>query len=345
MKALLKKSRTPGDLEWCEVEEPSAAPGRLVASVSFAGICQSDYDIVHDLTEIYRPPVVLGHEFSAVVTEIGDGVEGFEVGDLVVSETALDVCGVCDMCIDSNYEVCDDKQILGWTHNGAFAERIQLNPRFSHRLPASIDPRPAALTEPLAIGVEAVSVRGRLQKSDAVAVVGPGPCGVLSAFAALQLGAKQVFLIGREPPASQRLALAQRIGIPHAIDSRDTDAADYVRQHNGGRLADLVVDATGTIGGFQSSLDLVKRHGRLIELGSITEPTPFDWPKASRKAIDLAFVFSSSRVAWQTAIKILSDTNGELEGVITGVVPLPDFRRGFELAHDSVNSMKVLMQP
>ena len=86
-----------------------------------------------------------------------------------------------------------------------------------------------------------------------------------------------------------KMPIAKRLGITHSIDTSRTDAVEYLLDNNGGNYADMVVDATGTPLGFDMSLDLVKRNGKLVELGSITKTSPFDWPKVAHKAIGLDF--------------------------------------------------------
>ena len=345
MKALVKPSRNPRDLQLSEISRPEVTPGRILAKVAYAGICHSDLLIIDNRTSIYQPPVVLGHEFSAVVVEVGEEQSGFQPGDIVVSETALDVCDACPACADGYFEICSNKKILGWTHNGAFAEYVLLNPRFCHKLAADVDLKAAAVAEPLAIGVEAVQVRGCMKPGEVVAVVGPGPCGILSAVAAKELGASQVFLVGLDTFTPVRMPIARQMGIEHCIDSTQTSPVDYLLDHTGGRLADLVIDATGTLAGFTDAMALVKRHGRSIELGSIPDTTPFDWPAMCHKAIDLAFVFSSNSRAWDTTAGILQRCASQLGHAVTHVMPLDDYQDALETARDETQSLKVLFQP
>lgn len=345
MKALVKPTRTPGDVRLREMPRPQVTANKILAKVAYAGICHSDLLIIDDRTSIYRPPVVLGHEFSAVVVEVDADQTEYQPGDVVVSETALDVCDDCPACQDGYFEICSNKEILGWTHNGAFAEYVLLNPRFCHKLPADVDMKAAAVTEPLAIGVEAVQVRGRIRPGEVVAVVGPGPCGILSAVAAKELGASRVFLIGCDTFAPVRLPIARQMGIEHCIDSTQVPPVDYLLGHNDGRLADLVIDATGSLEGFHDALALVKRHGRLIEVGSIPGSAPFDWPAVCSKAVDLCFVFSSNSLAWETAAEIAGRCAARLRNMVTHVVALADYQAALEAARDETQSLKVLLQP
>ncbi len=345
MKALVKHSRTPGDLRLEDIPTPTCGPDQLLAKVAYAGICQSDFDIIDDKTTIYRPPVVPGHEFSAEVVEVGREVSGFSPGDRVVSETALWVCDACQQCHDGYFEICDRKQILGWTHNGGFAEYVVVSPRFAHKLNPNIDAKTATLAEPLAIATETMHVRGQLQPGESVAVVGPGPAGILSALVARQLGASRVFLVGRKSFSYVKMPLVRELGIEYAIDSTQTDPLEYLRDNNQGRLADVVVDATGNIEGFDLSMSLLKRHGRLLEVGSITQTTPFDWPAVCRKAADLCFVFASGRPAWLKAIEILESSPVDWGRLATHALPLEEYAEALTLAADGTKSVKVLLKP
>ena len=324
---------------------PTVGPGRLLAKVALAGICHSDFDIIDDKTAIYQPPVIPGHEICAVVSQVGHGVTDFQPGDKVVSETALDVCDRCQQCRDGYFHICAKKQILGWTHGGGFAEYVLLNPRFTHKLPEHTDLKSAAVTEPLAVAVESISTRGGMREGDVVAVVGPGPCGVLSALAAQELGAGKVFLVGRQSFAPVKMPIAKRLGIVHSIDTSKTNAVEYLLDNNDGDYADMVVDATGTPLGFDMSLELVKRNGKLVELGSITKKSPFDWPKVARKAIDLCFVFASSGRSWELTVDLLGRANVDFGAIVTHTMPLSEYQRAFEAAKDSTKSLKVLLEP
>ena len=99
MKAIVKYAAEPGNMEIREVPEPKAGPGQIKIKVLAAGICGSDLHIHDsDIAIPVRPPVTVGHEFSGVITELGEGVEGFQVGQRVVSETAYSFCGECEYC-------------------------------------------------------------------------------------------------------------------------------------------------------------------------------------------------------------------------------------------------------
>lgn len=345
MKALMKRSRDPGDLALVELPVPKPAPHQVVARVAYGGVCGSDLDILHSRNTIYQPPVVQGHEFSAVVHAVGSAVDHVQPGDKIVSETVFEPCGMCEECLNDDYHLCTDKAVVGWTTHGAFADYVLLNSAYVHLIGRDADLQSAALIEPLAVAAEAVHVKGGLQAGETVAVIGPGATGILSALLAQALGAKSTFLIGRGSSVPVRFPIAQALGLNHCVDSSKTDPVEYVRRHNDNHHADLVIDATGNIHGLTLAVDLIRRNGRIIELGSITTDAAFPWPKAAWQALALSFVFSSSRAAWEKAIDVFNRGDIDFKKMATSVFPLEEYEAAFATADDSRASLKVMFRP
>lgn len=345
MQALMKRSREPGDIALVELPMPTPGPHQVVAQVAYSGICGSDLDILNSRNTIYVPPVVQGHEFSAIVHAAGDAVNHLRPGDKVVSETVFEPCGQCEQCRDGDYHLCAEKKAIGWTTHGAFADYVLLNSRYVHKLKPDADLQSAALIEPLAIAAEAVQIKGHLQPGESVAVIGPGTTGILSALLAQVVGAGTVFLIGLDSSVPVRFPVARELGIDHCIDSSHTDPAEYMQTHNEGENLDLVIDATGNINGFNRAIELVKRNGRIVELGSITTDSLFPWPKAAWKALELSFVFSSSRAAWSKALEVFNRGGANFKKMVTDVFPLEGYREAFAAADDPRQSLKVLFRP
>lgn len=345
MKALIRNSRDVWDIALNEIPVPQPYGEYLLAKVAYAGICGSDLDIINARNTIYRPPVVQGHEFSAVVVEVGEKVENFLPGDKIVSETTFNKCSKCKPCLDGNYHLCENKDIVGWTENGAFAEYVLLNCNYCHKLSREADLKGASLIEPMAIASEAVLIKGHLQKGESVAIIGPGATGILSAIVALESGASNVFLIGRGSSEILRFGIARELGIEHCINAAKTDPKQFVSDHNNGFGLDLVIDSSGNMNGFNLALDLVKRNGRIVEIGSITTDEPFNWQKAAFKALDLLIVFSSSHKAWEHAVEIYNRTVRPLSKIVSHTYGLDDYMEALNISEDSTKSFKVAFDP
>jgi L-iditol 2-dehydrogenase len=214
-----------------------------------------------------------------------------------------------------------------------------------HKLSPQADLLGAALIEPMAIATEGVHVKGQLQPNESVAVIGAGATGILSAVIAMEMGAKNVFFIGRTSSVETRFPIAKELGIIHCIDSSSTNPVKYVKEYNNGVHVDLVVDCSGNMAGFKTALELVKRNGRIVEIGSIHTDEPFPWSDAAFKAIDLKIVFSSSHEAWIKAVSIFNKSKVEFRKIISHEYSLDDYVDAFQIAQDSKKSFKVVFKP
>lgn len=346
MKAIVRNSTTPWDMSFRDdLELPSPSGTYLLAKVAYAGICASDLDILKNLNGIYKPPVVQGHEFSAIVEEVGPEVRGFEKGDLITSETTLSIEGVPNAHQLPDYQLMAGKNILGWTVNGGFAEYVLLNANFCHKFSRETDPKIAALSEPMAIAMESVIIKGKVHAEHIVAIIGPGPIGILCALVAKHyVKAKHVLLIGLPSDEKGRLVKASELGIEHRYTT-DTITREEIEKLTGGSLADVVIDATGNIKGFRLGLDLVRRNGHIVQAGSITEDTSFSWERAAYLALTLSFVFSSSNNAWKYATDFINSTEVDLKRLISDCYTLREYEDAFKMAQNTSDIIKIMFKP
>ena len=149
LRGLMKTARGVGNLELREIDDPKPKRDEVLIEVAAAGICGTDIHIKHDQA-FYTPPVVLGHEYSGRVIEVGEDVTSVTVGDSVVSP-ATAYCGKCHQCKTGHMNRCTatDKRILGTSHaNGAFAKYLVVPDYIVHQVPKDVSMEEAALAEP-----------------------------------------------------------------------------------------------------------------------------------------------------------------------------------------------------
>jgi L-iditol 2-dehydrogenase len=301
MKALVKTRRGPGGLELLEVPEPQARPGWVVIAVTAAGICGTDVHILHD-QHPYWPPVTLGHEFTGRIHAIGDGVEGWAEGDRVVCEPHAGACRNCHLCRRGYIQLCPEKRSPGWGIDGGLADYVAVPAHLLHRVPDGVDDRAAAVCEPTAIAVTATERVG-IEPGDRVAVIGPGPIGILSAMVVRGLQASPV-IIGRASSAG-RLAFAESLGFETwRVD--EVDLTEAALGASDGRGLDVVIDTSGAASAIAAGVRMLRRRGRLCALGVSGQPDiPFPYDEALFRAIDLVCSFSSSYTSWDRALALI----------------------------------------
>ena len=247
MEALVKYANTPGAVELRAMPQPVITPDQVLLRVRAVGICGSDLEMYHHkITFPVQPPVILGHEFSGTVVEVGSNVRDFRPGDRVVSETAAYICGKCAECRTGNYNECPDRLGFGILINGADAPFVAVRAGALHRVPANVDLTQAALTEPLCVAYNALVVKSRIRPADVVVVLGPGPIGLMAVQIARLAGASTIILAGRNREL-QRMQIGRVVGATHLVDRRQDALGEVVRALMRRRGADLVVDAAGPL--------------------------------------------------------------------------------------------------
>jgi L-iditol 2-dehydrogenase len=276
MKALQKVATGAPRLELREVAEPTLRPGHVIIDVAAAGICGTDVHIMHDE---YRsePPVTLGHEVAGTIAAIGAGVDGWELGQRVVTETYFSVCGRCEHCRTGRPNLCTSRRSIGSFEDGGFAPRLLVPATILHALPDDLGFPEAALVEPLACVVRGLLELNDVRAGDRVVITGPGPIGLLALQVAKAAGAR-VAMLGTAADAA-RLELAARLGADGVLTVESADALREAIADALGGEADVAVECSGAAPAAGLLLRLVKKAGRYVQVGLYGAPiTPRPGP-------------------------------------------------------------------
>src|SRR4030042_1078768 len=248
MKAVVKYGKGKGLVEIQEIPEPKIKKDdEVLIEVKAVSVCGSDLHIYHD-SHPYWPPVVLGHEFSGVLVEVGKGVKGWKPGDRIVTETRTGSCGVCYLCQSGYPQVCEQKRPYGIGVNGAYAKYVVGPARLLHRLPENIPFEVGAVIEPMAICVTSIIERCQLQAGERVAITGPGPIGLISLSVAKAAGARSVWITGRSSDEGIRFEKARELGAELTINVDQEDPVKKVLEMTDGLGVDFVIETSGEIG-------------------------------------------------------------------------------------------------
>lgn len=259
MKAAVCKK--PFEISIEEVPTPVPGPDELLVQVKASAICGSDIKAYEGKHPLIRLPLILGHEFSGVVVDKGDSVEGFHIGDRVVVEPSS-VCGVCFFCQRKEYALCMNLKQLGHQLPGSFAEYTLSKAKFTYRLPKTIDFEKAALTQPLAISIHAAD-RAGIQNGQNVIILGMGPIGLLLLQVIKKMGARLL----ASDLVDFKLDRATSLGADQVCHGSDPALQETIMAWTQGRGADIVIEAAGTSATIRQSFSFVRRGGTLLLLG------------------------------------------------------------------------------
>lgn len=322
---------------------PEPGPGEVRVRVRACGICGSDLHL-RSIRFVQRG-LAPGHEFAGTVDALGAGVAGIAVGDAVAVEP-LQSCGRCDECRRGFDAICAEGKLLGVHVHGGFAEYAIAAARRVFAVPADLDPRVAALAEPMAVAVRGLR-RGGLVPGQRVLVLGAGPVGLLAALAARALGAGEVWISARHAAQAQ---LAKDFGATRVLGEAEVTPAELARAGAAASF-DLVLE---TVGGSADTLDVaaaaVRRAGTVTVLGMFVAPVRLDTFPLLLKEATLAWSFCYGRNGepcdFAEATRLLAAERERAARLATHAVPLADAERAFALAADRrAGTIKVSVLP
>ena len=251
-----------------EASEPVAGAGQVVVAVHAAGICGTDIHATQGLFP-WTPPLVLGHEYSGVVREVGRGVSKRLLGRAVACEPSYG-CGECSACEAGRTSQCPRASRVG-----GFAERVTLPVSCVHPLPDGLDVVTAALTEPAACCLAGLETF-EMPRGATVLVIGGGIMGLLTMVLAKRRGAKRLIL---SDPIEERRRIASRLGAHVVIDPAKENLRERIMALTRDRGADVVAEAVGKPELVAEALAMTRPTGHL-ELVGVN-------PKGSQLPLDL----------------------------------------------------------
>jgi (R,R)-butanediol dehydrogenase / meso-butanediol dehydrogenase / diacetyl reductase len=265
------------DLRLQDVPEPFPERGEVKLRVLYNGICGSDLHEYyegpittrsdpHPLTGV-KNPVILGHELSGEVVELGAGVEDLRLGDLVAVEP-VETCGRCLNCASGRYNHCALLAFHGYNRAGGGLSQFTVVRRsMAHKLPAGMTPIQGALIEPMAIAWRTAE-RSELQAGETAAIHGAGPIGIGVYFTLRRRGVRCIV----SDPSPGRRAVLKAIGVETVLDPRDCDVVSAIKDLTDGRGADASIDAAGVPVAFQAALHGTAIDGNVVVVAIHTKP-------------------------------------------------------------------------
>jgi len=329
------------DLRFEEQEPPVISPDEVLINIKAGGICGSDlhyYNHGGFGTVRIREPMILGHEVSGCVAELGANVNNLKIGELVAVNPSQP-CGSCGYCKEAMFNQCLDMRYYGsamrFPHvQGAFRQQLAVSAGQCHPFKHDISASEGAFAEPLAVALHGVRRAGSMMGKK-VLVTGSGPIGALVVAVAKMHGALEVVVTD---VLSEPLRYAAEVGADRAINVT-THARELEKYAVGKGFFDVVIEASGNEQALISALELIRPQGRLVQLGlggMVTIPQNL----IVAKEIELCGTFRfHEEFAW--AIALIDSGRLPLMPLLTDVFPVTDVNLAFEIASNRAASMKV----
>lgn len=272
----MKASRFLGNKTFAvtDLPTPHAGPGELVLRNQVCGVCGTDVHIYHGEpgSADVNPPVVLGHEYSGEVVEVGEGVTGFAVGDHVTVDPNI-YCGHCAYCQNGKKQLCPSMEAIGVTRDGGFAQYSRIPASQAFKLEPTVPWEAAAMAEPLACCLHGIDLAG-IQVGDKVCVVGGGAIGLLMVQLAKLSGASQIVL---SEPNEKRRQVGLQLGANTAIDPTRPDAQEaFAQVLDGG--ANVVIECVGNVPAVKSAFQFAGKGATVLLFSVPKVDATFDLP-------------------------------------------------------------------
>ena len=272
----MKASRFLGNKTFAvtDLPTPHAGPGELVLRNQVCGVCGTDVHIYHGEpgSADVNPPVVLGHEYSGEVVEVGEGVTGFAVGDHVTVDPNI-YCGHCAYCQNGKKQLCPSMEAIGVTRDGGFAQYSRIPASQAFKLEPTVPWEAAAMAEPLACCLHGIDLAG-IQVGDKVCVVGGGAIGLLMVQLAKLSGASQIVL---SEPNKKRRQVGLQLGANAALDPTRPDAQEAFAQVLGGG-ANVVIECVGNVPAVKSAFQFAGKGATVLLFSVPKVDATFDLP-------------------------------------------------------------------
>lgn len=272
----MKASRFLGNKTFAvtDLPTPHAGPGELVLRNQVCGVCGTDVHIYHGEpgSADVNPPVVLGHEYSGEVVEVGEGVTGFAVGDHVTVDPNI-YCGHCAYCQNGKKQLCPSMEAIGVTRDGGFAQYSRIPASQAFKLEPTVPWEAAAMAEPLACCLHGIDLAG-IQVGDKVCVVGGGAIGLLMVQLAKLSGASQIVL---SEPNEKRRQVGLQLGANTALDPTRPDSQEAFAQVLGGG-ANVVIECVGNVPAVKSAFQFAGKGATVLLFSVPKVDATFDLP-------------------------------------------------------------------
>lgn len=330
MKALVYEG--PKVMNMRNLQVPSPSEDEVLIKVKQVGICGSELGGYLGHNSLRKPPLVMGHEFSGTIEELGSKVSSFQITDHVTVNPLIS-CMKCNNCVTGKVHLCPSRQLLGAHIPGAFAEYVCVPERNVYKIPCDVSLDSGTLAEPLAFAVHVCRL-ANLTGLDTVLIIGAGPIGLFLLQSAKILGVSNIIMMDIN---KNRLHIAEQLGA-HIVSS-----AEELRGHIPEKGVDIAIDAVGYEITRNQCIEFVKTSGKVIFTGLHESHASLPINDIIRNEINIKGAFAYTPEDFEIALQWLMERKVVLlPGTI--FLPIEEGQSAFDrLIENAENVTKVLL--
>ncbi|CAA94841.1 Sorbitol dehydrogenase [Caenorhabditis elegans] len=332
------------DLRLEQVPIPKPGPNQVLVKVHTVGICGSD---VHYWTHgaigpfVVKEPMIVGHETSGIVSEVGNEVKHLKVGDRIAMEPGLP-CKLCEHCKTGRYNLCPEMRFFATPPvHGTLSRFVVHDADFCFKLPDNLSFEDGALIEPLSVAIHACR-RGNVQMGHRVLVLGAGPIGVLNLITAKAVGAGKVVITDLD---DGRLALAKKLGADATINVKGK-SLDAVKSEIitalGDQQPDVCIECTGAQPSIETAITTTKSGGVIVLVGLGADRVEIPIIESATREVDMRGIFRYVN-CYPTAIELISSGKLNLSGLTRAHYKLEETQEAFKRTQKA-DVIKVFIQ-
>lgn len=334
-----------------DVPVPVPGPDEVLCQIGGVAICGSDPGVFDGhLAGEWPPsyPFIAGHEWAGRVVAVGENVTKFNVGDRVAGE-AHKGCGHCRMCLEGRYTLClnygkpnTGHRHYGFTTFGAYAQYCVFHIKSCTALPDGVMYKEAAMCDTGGVALHGVEIAGIIPGST-VAIIGPGPIGMMTMKLAKAMGAARVIVVGR----GSRLESAKKLGCDNAVNFTEVEPVAAVRELTGGLGVDACFECSGANGTISQAVRMCRKGGRVVLLGvpyeEHDEPVPFKY--IAHNEIMISGSRANPNVSWKL-LSMIKSGRIYVQDMVTHTFRLDEMEKAMDtFVGRKENVMKVVIYP
>lgn len=339
-KTMLKQVMTqPGEIVFEQVDIPTPKKGQVLVKIMKIGVCGSDIHVYHGKHPFTKYPVTQGHEVSARIEQLGEGVNNLSVGQKVTIEPQI-VCGKCYCCRNDKYNLCEELKVMGFQATGTASEYLVVDASKITLLPENMTYNEGAMIEPLAVTVHAAKKFTELEGAK-VAVLGSGPIGILLAQTCKALKAKKVMITDI---SDYRLDIAKECNVDYAINTKSEDFNEAMLRCFGVDKADVIFDCAGNDITMGQAIGFARKGSKIVLVAVYAGRANIDLAVLNDKELDLDTSMMYTHKDYVEAIRLIGEGKIHLKPLMSKHFAFKDYISAYKyIDENGEKTMKVLI--